>query len=215
MLTRRKYCRWASTLWNFCCLKGNPPSKDEVIGPYPTVVEKPNGDKVLIVQDFFFGKFLGFLKVRFTEEGKVESWEGNPVLLNASIPEGEDIGTVKRKWFNAVKQGRCHDISNTPQQQNTAKSVLKREKRIILSRKAKFKNWWHELSKWRFSPSSPRGVLEQRVISGPTVTTNTNYIAGADEHKSAFYVDSFRSRTSGGNWGLQRSCGGNQQSTRR
>ncbi|XP_064605250.1 snake venom 5'-nucleotidase-like [Liolophura sinensis] len=70
---------------------GTPPTDDEVIGPYPTIVEKSNGEKVLIVQDFFFGKFLGFLKVQFTDDGKVESWEGDPILLNASIPEDPTI----------------------------------------------------------------------------------------------------------------------------
>ena len=42
-----------------------------------------------MVQDYAFGKYLGFLQVKFDENGVVTEYGGNPILLNNSIPEGE------------------------------------------------------------------------------------------------------------------------------
>lgn len=41
--------------------------KEKVEGPYPTVVENVDGAKCLVVQDYAFGKYLGFLQVEFEE----------------------------------------------------------------------------------------------------------------------------------------------------
>ena len=66
---------------------GDYPSNDVPEGDYPTIVEH-NGHKVLIVQSFWAGKYLGFLNVSFNDDGDVESWIGEPILLNNSIPKG-------------------------------------------------------------------------------------------------------------------------------
>lgn len=60
-------------------------------GPYPVVINSPNGDPVLIVSDFTWGKYLGRLDVTFDTNGIAVSWEGNPILLDASVPEDADI----------------------------------------------------------------------------------------------------------------------------
>ena len=68
-------------------------------GPYPTVVKTEAGNTVLIVQAMAFTKYLGHmkvkvilafhqnhvLKVRFTDGGQVESWQGMPILLDNSF----------------------------------------------------------------------------------------------------------------------------------
>ncbi len=56
-------------------------------GPYPVVVKSPAGAPVLIVQDFWMAKYLGRLDVTFDADGVAKSWQGNPILLDASIPE--------------------------------------------------------------------------------------------------------------------------------
>lgn len=40
-----------------------------------------------MVQDYAFGKYLGFLQVEFDDNGKVTNYGGNPILLNNSIAE--------------------------------------------------------------------------------------------------------------------------------
>ena len=59
------------------------------MGEYPHIVQKPGGGQTLVVQDYAFGKYLGFLQVKFDEKGIVTEYGGNPILLNNSIPEGE------------------------------------------------------------------------------------------------------------------------------
>jgi hypothetical protein len=39
-------------------------------------------------QAYAFGKYLGYLNINVDEDGEVTSWNGNPILLNGSIPQG-------------------------------------------------------------------------------------------------------------------------------
>ena len=54
-------------------------------GPYPTVVNSPGGDPVLIVHAYKWGSYLGRLNVTFDAEGKVTEYSGQPIFVNASI----------------------------------------------------------------------------------------------------------------------------------
>ena len=68
---------------------GTPPSDEVPEGLYPTIVTQESGAEVLVVQEYTFGKYLGYLEVTFDDEGKVLLYEGNPILLNSSVPEGK------------------------------------------------------------------------------------------------------------------------------
>ena len=52
------------------------------------MITREDGSQALVVQDFAFGKYMGFLEVEFDDDGKVVSWGGNPILLDASVEEG-------------------------------------------------------------------------------------------------------------------------------
>ncbi|XP_037509611.1 protein 5NUC [Rhipicephalus sanguineus] len=67
------------------------PKEDKPEGPYPYVVNRTDGSKALVVQDFRFGKYLGRLDVTFNSTGHVVSWGGNPVLLNVSVEEDYEM----------------------------------------------------------------------------------------------------------------------------
>jgi 5'-nucleotidase / UDP-sugar diphosphatase len=60
-------------------------------GPYPVVVKSPGGHPVLIVTAAAWGKYLGRLDVTFDAKGQVKSWNGNPLLLDSSVPEDPEI----------------------------------------------------------------------------------------------------------------------------
>jgi 5'-nucleotidase/UDP-sugar diphosphatase len=60
-------------------------------GPYPVVVKSPAGEPVLIVQDFWMGKFLGRLDVTFDAAGVATAWQGNPILLDAGVPQDATV----------------------------------------------------------------------------------------------------------------------------
>lgn len=59
-------------------------------GDYPIVVtpdSNPEG-KVLVVSAYRFGKYLGRLDVEFDDQGQVQSYNGNPLLLGNHIEKG-------------------------------------------------------------------------------------------------------------------------------
>lgn len=66
-------------------------TNDPVKGPYPTVVTRKDKTRALVVQDFWLGKYLGYINVTFDlATGQVRSWQGNaPLLLDSSIDKGE------------------------------------------------------------------------------------------------------------------------------
>jgi 5'-nucleotidase/UDP-sugar diphosphatase len=58
-------------------------------GPYPTLVQNPEGVDVPIVQAGQYGKYLGEIKVVWDDDGKIISAEGEPMLLDASVTPDE------------------------------------------------------------------------------------------------------------------------------
>jgi 5'-nucleotidase len=70
---------------------GTPPSGDYPVDSYPVIVEQPGGHKVLIVQAYAYSKYVGNITVWFDEQGEYTAWEGSPILLDKSVPEGKTI----------------------------------------------------------------------------------------------------------------------------
>lgn len=62
----------------------------EAVGPCPLVVPHPGVGPTLIVTAGFWGRYLGVLHVRFDKAGRVTRYDGDPVLLDASVPEDPD-----------------------------------------------------------------------------------------------------------------------------
>ncbi len=58
---------------------------------YPFFVIQDSGKKVPIVQAYAYTKYLGKLMVTFDDNGDVKSAQGNPQLLDHSIPKGESM----------------------------------------------------------------------------------------------------------------------------
>ena len=79
--------------------------------------------KVLVVQDFAYGKYLGRLKVDFDADGEVTKWSGNPILLDNSIQkdpavlqqvqqmknEVSKVSEVRDNFFNSFVSRTCVD----------------------------------------------------------------------------------------------------------
>ncbi|GAB4358143.1 MAG: 5'-nucleotidase C-terminal domain-containing protein [Oricola sp.] len=71
-------------------------STDEhAAGPYPTWVDNPVGYKVPVVQAYAYSKYLGDLKVTFSDIGIVEEATGAPILMDASVtPDKESLDRI-------------------------------------------------------------------------------------------------------------------------
>ncbi|MBX2839200.1 MAG: 5'-nucleotidase/apyrase family protein [Gammaproteobacteria bacterium] len=61
-------------------------TNEKARGPYPTMV----GDTA-VVQAYAYGKYLGELQVSFDDEGKVLSANGEPLLMDSTVVEDDEI----------------------------------------------------------------------------------------------------------------------------
>ena len=61
------------------------------LAEYPSVVSSSSGEPVLVVTASEWGKLLGRLDVTFTRDGLVDTFEGAPVIIDASVPEDEEM----------------------------------------------------------------------------------------------------------------------------
>jgi len=52
-----------------------------VKGPYPTVVNAQDGEPVLIVSAYEWGRWLGQIRVSFDERGVAQNWQGQPIFI--------------------------------------------------------------------------------------------------------------------------------------
>ncbi|NWH72569.1 5NTD nucleotidase, partial [Piaya cayana] len=77
---------------------GIPPSTEKPAGPYPFMVDSDDGRKVPVVQAYAYGKYLGYLNVTFDKKGNVVEAVGNPILLDNSVPEDENVKEEVEKW---------------------------------------------------------------------------------------------------------------------
>ncbi|EDW61296.2 protein 5NUC [Drosophila virilis] len=64
---------------------------EAVRGPYPTTVVQPSGKKVPVVQAYTSTKYLGKLHVQFDANGDLIKFDGEPLLLDASVPQEQDF----------------------------------------------------------------------------------------------------------------------------
>ena len=62
-----------------------------LLDSYPTVTTSASGEPVLVVTAYEWSKRLGRLDVTFTADGLVESFTGEPVVIDESITEDEDM----------------------------------------------------------------------------------------------------------------------------
>ncbi|XP_042357393.1 5'-nucleotidase-like isoform X1 [Plectropomus leopardus] len=92
---------------------GNPPSTEVPAGPYPFMVRSDDGRDVPVVQAFAFGKYLGYLKVTFDEAGNVKKAVGNPILMDSSIPQDQEVLADIEEWQKNLAQYSSHYIGQT------------------------------------------------------------------------------------------------------
>ncbi|XP_047991993.1 protein 5NUC-like isoform X3 [Leguminivora glycinivorella] len=84
-------------LWN-----GTTPDVEVAEGPYPTLVKQRSGRLVPAVQAYAYTKYLGKLHIVFNTEGEIVSYDGNPVLLNSSVPQDPEVLTIVNRYRGEV-----------------------------------------------------------------------------------------------------------------
>ncbi|GCB69408.1 hypothetical protein scyTo_0010551, partial [Scyliorhinus torazame] len=66
------------------------------------MVQSDDGRNVPVVQAYAYGKYLGDLKVTFDVNGIVTKAEGNPILLDSSVPQDEMLLADVNNWKKAL-----------------------------------------------------------------------------------------------------------------
>ncbi|XP_030054996.1 5'-nucleotidase isoform X2 [Microcaecilia unicolor] len=92
---------------------GSPPSSEIPAGGYPFMVTSNYGYAVPVVQAYAFGKYLGYLKVIFDDDGNVIKAFGNPILLNSTVPEDEELKAEVNKWKEQINNYSTQAIGKT------------------------------------------------------------------------------------------------------
>ena len=92
-------------------LLSNTDAKAE--GPYPTMVDNPDGYKVPVVQAASYSKYLGEFTVTFDDNGVVKEAKGDPIFLDKSITP--DAGVLARiKELGApIEELKAKEVSET------------------------------------------------------------------------------------------------------
>lgn len=88
-------------------------SQEGAAGPYPTVITAPNGNRVLIVSAWEWGRVLGRLDVTFDAQDVVQSFSGQPIPITADIPEDEAIAAEVARFAQRIDSLRTVPVGST------------------------------------------------------------------------------------------------------
>lgn len=84
-------------LWN-----GTSPDAEEIQGNYPTYVKQASGKLVPVVQAYAYTKYLGKLHMVFNSNGDLIKADGQPILLNSSIPQDPQVLRIVERYREGV-----------------------------------------------------------------------------------------------------------------
>jgi len=86
---------------------------DKAEGPYPTMVDNPDGYKVPVTQAASYSKYLGEFTVTFDDTGVVKEAKGDPLLLDKSIePDAAVLARIKELGA-PIEELKAREVSET------------------------------------------------------------------------------------------------------
>ena len=86
---------------------------DKAEGPYPTMIDNPDGYKVPVTQAASYSKYLGEFTVTFDDNGVVKEAKGDPIFLDKSItPDAAVLARVK-ELAAPIEELKAKEVSET------------------------------------------------------------------------------------------------------
>lgn len=73
-------------------------------GPYPVEVLDADGNVVRIVHSGCWGKYLGRLTMSWNADGRIVRFEGEPLLLDQTIPEDPELKQLITTWKAPIEE---------------------------------------------------------------------------------------------------------------
>ncbi|XP_059608975.1 protein 5NUC-like [Phlebotomus argentipes] len=83
---------------------GDHPDIDVPEDVYPVVVTQASGKQVPVVQAYAYTKYLGYLKIMLNATGSIVDWDGQPILLDSSVPQDTDVLAALQKYRAGVEE---------------------------------------------------------------------------------------------------------------
>jgi 5'-nucleotidase/UDP-sugar diphosphatase len=82
-------------------------------GPYPTMVDNPDGSKVPVVQAASYSKYLGEIKIVFDDNGVVKEATGDPIFLDKSVTPDEAVLARIKELGAPIEALKAQEVSET------------------------------------------------------------------------------------------------------
>ncbi len=88
-------------------------SDEDAQGPYPMMVENPEGVEVPIVQAYAYSKYLGHLTLEFDDAGNVTGASGDVMLLDASVEPDAEIADRVAELAGPIEEAMAEVVGET------------------------------------------------------------------------------------------------------
>ncbi len=88
-------------------------SDAKAAGPYPTMIDNPDGYKVPVTQAASYSKYLGEFKVVFDDNGVVKEAKGDPLILDATIKPDETVLARIKELGAPIEELKLKEVSET------------------------------------------------------------------------------------------------------
>jgi 5'-nucleotidase / UDP-sugar diphosphatase len=92
-------------------LLSNTDAKAE--GPYPTMIDNPDGYKVPVTQAASYSKYLGEFQVIFDDNGVVKEAKGDPIFLDKSIKPDETVLARVKELGGPIEELKLREVSES------------------------------------------------------------------------------------------------------
>lgn len=86
---------------------------DKAEGPYPTMVDNPDGYKVPVVQAASYSKYLGDITVTFDDAGVVKQASGDPIFLDSSVKPDDAVLARIKELGAPIEELKTRKVSET------------------------------------------------------------------------------------------------------
>ncbi|XP_053675817.1 apyrase-like [Anopheles nili] len=86
---------------------------DTIVDDYPVVVANANGRKILIVQAYAYGKYVGRITTYFDTEGEIKYWTGTPEYMSHEVPQSRLALEILKPYQQQVEAFGSTQIAKT------------------------------------------------------------------------------------------------------
>jgi 5'-nucleotidase / UDP-sugar diphosphatase len=107
-------------------LLGTVPGLPQPAGEYPTVVKDADGNTVLVVQAWDWGRVVGHIEVSFDDAGHVSSWAAaHPIPVDPTVPEDPTVRAMVAALARPIMPVRDQVIGHSEKGVATTRATLR------------------------------------------------------------------------------------------